>query len=81
MAMAKMHTMLCPRAPTMSNTTMAMWGHGGPPAQSAEGCVTDATHRQALSADFLRTCNGQTSSAHQDCNFPCSWSMVEQGQH
>lgn len=52
MAMAKMHTMLCPRAPTMSSTTIAMWGHGGPPAQSADGHVTQHSH-QVLSADVL----------------------------
>ena len=32
MAMAKTHRTLCPRAPTISSTTIAMCGHGGPPA-------------------------------------------------
>jgi hypothetical protein len=31
-AMAKMHRMLCPLAPTISSTTTAMCGQGGPPA-------------------------------------------------
>ena len=48
MAIAKMHSMLCPRAPTISNTTIAMCGHGGPPAQSASGADQALRHKCEL---------------------------------
>ena len=52
MAIAKMHTMLCPRAPTISSTAMAMCGQGGPPAHPAEGFVMGTSRDRECGLGF-----------------------------